>query len=48
MRLDESALLVLEELHVPLPDQLLGHESSLDGRGRVTQHPPATVDRLEA
>lgn len=46
--LHEGALLVLEELDVPVPDELLGRESSLDGRRHVLQHPPTPIDRLEA
>jgi hypothetical protein len=42
-----GALLVLEELDVALPDQLLGRPPRLGGRGAVLQHATPRVDRLE-
>ena len=44
----QGALLVLEELDVALPDELLGRPSSLRGRRPVLQDTAPAVDRLEA
>ena len=46
--LHQGALLVLEELDVALPDQIVGRPSSLRGRRRVLQDTASPVDRLEA
>ena len=46
--LHQGALLVLEELDVALPDEILGRPSSLRGRRPVLQDTASLVDRLEA
>ena len=46
--LHQRALLVLEELDVALPDEILGRPPSLRGRRRVLQDAASSVDRLEA
>ena len=46
--LHQRALLVLEQLHVALPDQVSGRPSCLRRRGPVGQDPAPAVDRLEA
>ena len=46
--LHQGALLVLEELDVAVPDEILGRPSSLRGRRRVLQDTASSVDRLEA
>ena len=46
--LHQGALLVLEELDVALPDEILGRPSGLRGRRPVLQDTASLVDRLEA
>ncbi len=46
--MDEGTLLVLEELDVPVPDELLGHQSTLGRRRRGLEYPAAPIDGLEA
>ena len=46
--LHQGALLVLEELDVALPDEIIGRPSSLRGRRPVLQDTASLVDRLEA
>jgi hypothetical protein len=46
--LHQGALLVLEELDVAIPDEVLGRPPSLRGRRPVLQETASLVDRLEA
>jgi hypothetical protein len=46
--LHQGALLVLEELNVALPNEIIGPLPSLRGRHPVLQDTASLVDRLEA
>src|ERR687898_3543270 len=48
VRLHHHALLVLEKLDVALPNQIIGHPSSLRGRRPALQDAASAVNRLES